>query len=264
MYTPTFSGELMTIGDRVSNEKSATNQGDVYAASGALQRRFQHVFFCQNSMRLERHFEDEGRRCSIGRDVLNLGCHQGDETRRYQSYGPRKIVGIDISDSAIAVARSRHGELAEFHVMDAHRTIFEPGSFDLVIGRSILHHLDFKLAVVEMKRILRPDGAAIFMEPLGDNPAAKLLRALTPQARTKDERALRGSQIAWADQQFGGEFHMYGNLLSVPVAMITSLTPLPPDNQLLSLTDRVDQLLSNTPIKTWMRMVALSWRRALT
>jgi ubiquinone/menaquinone biosynthesis C-methylase UbiE len=251
----------MAIDERVANEKQAYNDGDVFAASAALQRRFHHVFSCPNSLRLERYLEDAIKRCSTGKDVLNIGCYEGDEAPTFRKYGARSIVGIDISDNAIAVARRKHGDIAEFHAMDAHRTGFASQSFDLVVGRSILHHLDFELALREVSRVLRPGGAAIFMEPLGDNPGAKLIRALTPRARTKDERALSGAQISWADRHFGGEAHLFGNLFSVPVGMLTSLTPLAPGNFLLRIADKVDYFVSATPIRTWMRFAVLCWQQ---
>jgi SAM-dependent methyltransferase len=252
----------MTIEQRVANENAAHEKGDVYTNSERLHRRFEHVFTCPNTLRLEQFFVDAVGRYGPGQDILNFGCGPGEGTALYCGSGARKVVGIDISASAIHKAREKYGVMAEFHAMDGHQTDFPDQSFDLVAGRAILHHLDFDRAVKEIHRILRPGGHAIFVEPLRDNPVGKFLRVLTPSARTVDELPLSGAQIAWADGQFGGvSRHYFCNLFSVPVGMVTSLLPVSASNWPLRLADKVDQLVAATPIRTWMRYVALCWER---
>jgi len=58
------------------------------------------------------------------------------------------------------------------------------------------HHLDFLRALDEIKRVLRPHGKMIFTEPLDNNPVGKVVRALTPHARTDDEQPLRWKEMA--------------------------------------------------------------------
>lgn len=251
----------MSLEGRVANEKKAYNTGDVFAASAALQRRFHHVFTCPDSRRLDEYLDSAIRRYCVGREVLNLGCFEGEETVKFRSYGAKRIVGIDISEKAIEIAIARHSQVAEFHVMDGHRMAFGDETFDMVTGRAILHHLEFQTAVREIHRVLRPGGYAIFVEPLGDNPVAKLIRAVTPRARTADERPLSRAQINWVDTYFGGAQHCFGNLLSVPLAMLTSLTPFRSDNLLLRLAAGIDSLVAASPLKTWMRSVVLCWQK---
>jgi hypothetical protein len=131
----------------------------------------------------------------------------------------------------------------------------------VVCGRAILHHLDFEAAIEEIGRLLRPGGIAFFPEPLGDNPASKLIRAVTPKARTKDELPLSQRQIEWADSQFRKSNHQFFGLTSAGLGLFTSLTPMPANNALLRLADRLDLRIANSPLKYWMRLVLLVWHK---
>jgi ubiquinone/menaquinone biosynthesis C-methylase UbiE len=56
--------------------------------------------------------------------------------------------------------------VVEMSVQDANRMVFEDGTFDLVIGSSVLHHFDdIPSFLAKCRKILRPGGAAVFGEP---------------------------------------------------------------------------------------------------
>jgi len=251
----------MEFGDRVAREKESYDSGDVLAKSSKLQARFHHVFTSSNSQRAEQYLNENLKKSIKSKDLLDYGCSNGWMVERYAEYGPRSITGIDISESGIEQAIKNYGHLAKFHVGDAHNSPFPDMSFDVIVGRSILHHLDFERALQEITRILRPGGRAIFVEPLGDNPAGKLLRYLTPKARTRDEAPLSRRQVLFADKLLGNQEHLFFNLVSVPVAMITSLTQMKNDNFLLRATDAIDQVIAKSPLKYWMRQVVLVWQK---
>lgn len=244
---------------RVEREQQAYDQGEVFQNSLQLQTRFRHVFFCPNTKWLLGYVDEIIARKAPGGVVLDYGCFTGDLYQQLAPHQPLRIVGIDISTQGIETARARFGSGAEYLVMDAHRTSFAAATFDLVVGRSILHHLDWEVAIREVSRILKPGGVAVFTEPLGGNPAAKLIRRLTPRARTKDERPLEREQILFADRVIGSGQHRFGNLISVPLAMMTSLVLKSPDNPLLKAADPIDRLIARTPMKYWMRQAVLSW-----
>lgn len=248
--------------ERVAHEKAAYDDGTVHKESSALQARFHHVFECPNSQRGERYLDEVVERYARNREILDYGCYDGWMTPRFQAMEPLSISGLDISENAIARAKTTYGDRAKFYVGDAHAMPFPVESFDVVVGRGILHHLDYERALNEIHRVLRPAGHAIFVEPLGDNPGAKLLRAITPKARTKDEKPLTRVSILRADAFFGTSSHFFINLISVPVAMVTSLTPLTANNTLLRWADRLDCLLAESPVKYWMRSVVLVWHKS--
>ena len=127
----------------------------------------------------------------------------------------------------------------QFHLGDAHQLPFPDARFDVVFGGSILHHLDFPRALDEIYRVLRPGGRIVFREPLNINPAAKLVRALTPKARTPDEHALRRADLRMISERFQTS-HYYAQLLAVPAGILSYLLFKRPNNPLNFAAFRAD------------------------
>jgi SAM-dependent methyltransferase len=129
-----------------------------------------------------------------GLDVLEYGCGLGASAFDVAARGGRAC-GIDISPTAIAMAEQGAAErgVAErtrFVVMNAEALDFPSASFDRVCGSGILHHLNLDVAYAEIRRVLRPGGYAVFLEPLGHNPLINWYRRRTPHLRTEDEHPL--------------------------------------------------------------------------
>jgi SAM-dependent methyltransferase len=160
--------------------------------------------------------------CS-GKRVLEYGCGDGSYAFDLEDRGAH-VTGIDISEHRIRRAREvaggRRARAVEFAVMNAEALEFDDDSFDLVCGTSILHHLDLERAFAELARTLSVDGEAVFLEPLGHNPAINLYRWLTPGYRTPDEHPLRLRDLRLAGTYFGDVetrfFHLF-SLLGVPL-----------------------------------------------
>lgn len=126
------------------------------------------------------------------RAVLEYGCGTGSKAFGLARTGAH-VVGIDISGVGVAEATARaerEGVRADFVQMDAEQLGYRSGSFDLVCGSGILHHLDMERSLAEVQRVLEPGGIAVFYEPLGTNPIINLYRRLTPSMRTPDEHPL--------------------------------------------------------------------------
>jgi ubiquinone/menaquinone biosynthesis C-methylase UbiE len=213
--------------DRVLREQEAHEINDVLARSHDLKRRFSHI------QQTPGWLEMEARQAALihsmaGADVLDYGCGRGEMALKYLDAGARYVHGIDISQKYVKDASDRciiagkPKEKFTFHVMDAHALMFPNASFDWVIGRGILHHLDLPVAMAEIKRVLRPEGHAVFLEPLADNPLLRFFRFLTPQARTPDERPLTQNDLDLIAKDTESKTYYFG-LLSSPVAMLTSV-----------------------------------------
>jgi 2-polyprenyl-3-methyl-5-hydroxy-6-metoxy-1,4-benzoquinol methylase len=78
----------------------------------------------------------------------------------------REVVGVDLTDAMLAIAKERTGERGvsnvSFRAADAEDLPFENGAFDAVVCRLALHHLLQPLQVLsEMARVCRPGGTVL-------------------------------------------------------------------------------------------------------
>ena len=103
-----------------------------------------------------------------------------------QSRVIRHATCTDISPGMLAALRANAERLAldvETVATGAEALPFDDGSFDLVLGHAVLHHLpDLARAFAEFRRVLRPGGSLLFAgEPsrYGDRLAALPKRAAT-------------------------------------------------------------------------------------
>ncbi len=78
----------------------------------------------------------------------------------------REAVGVDLTDAMLAIARKRTNERGisniTFRAADAQNLPFENGSFDVLVCRLALHHLQKPLQVLrEMTRVCRDGGTVL-------------------------------------------------------------------------------------------------------
>jgi SAM-dependent methyltransferase len=151
--------------------------------------------------------------------VLELGCGLHASCWELAERGV-DVVAIDISNVAIedmrklAVERGLSDRLS-FEVMNAEDMTFDPASFDVVIGNSILHHLSLDLSLREIDSVLKDGGRGIFREPLGHNPVVNAYRRLTPSLRTVDEHPLRTADLEMIERRFPSSTQEFFNLVDL-------------------------------------------------
>jgi ubiquinone/menaquinone biosynthesis C-methylase UbiE len=99
-----------------------------------------------------------------GQRVLDIACGTGDWLKVASTIG-LDVAGIDISTRAIEVCRKRMPS-GEFHVGQAESLPFSDSCFDMVtcLG-SLEHFLDQPAALLEMKRVVKPDGRLVILVP---------------------------------------------------------------------------------------------------
>lgn len=158
-----------------------------------------------------------------GRRLLEYGSGDATQGPRFAGLGAT-VVGIDISPVAVEknrdIVRRRGLERLSYEVMDAEATTFADGSFDLIGGVGILHHLNLRKCYAEIARLLDTGGSAIFIEPLGHNPLINWFRNRTPALRTPDEHPLRMDDLELLRAYFGRVDLKFYYLLALGAALL--------------------------------------------
>jgi SAM-dependent methyltransferase len=102
------------------------------------------------------------------RRILDMGCTVGHSTLPYKELFPEaEVWGIDVGGPMIRYAHARAGAMGldvNFAQMNAEKTEFEDGYFDLVVSHILLHETSGKAMpriVEECFRVLRPGGLMI-------------------------------------------------------------------------------------------------------
>ena len=190
-----------------------------------------------------------------GKVVLDYGCGPGYLTNYLLDHGAVHVTGIDISEGEIEQAREqaeRDGvaDRCTHLVADAHNLPFEDDSFDLIVGDSILHHLDMEIALREIRRVLRPGGRAVFKEPMWHNPILRAGRAVTPTARTPDEHPLTVRDWELCASIFDEFEHHEREFVTIPLMPLNLVLPQRAQKRLARRVNRLDDRV----IARWPRV----------
>lgn len=107
-------------------------------------------------------------RATPGQRVLDLGCGPADGAARLAADGAVAI-GLDYSEGMLAKARLEPRVRGRLVRGDANRLPFRSGAFDkLVCTNSFHHYPDHRAALAEMRRVLKPGGLLVLVDPRRD------------------------------------------------------------------------------------------------
>lgn len=146
-----------------------------------------------------------------GARVLDFACGAG-VTAAFLAQRGARVTAIDISPGSIERARQlaeRVGASIEFVVGELTPTTFPADSFDAVVGRYALHHVDLTVIAPIIERILIPGGVGSFMETMGLNPLLRFSRrriagrAGVASYGSEDERPLDRSDLRVLEANIG-------------------------------------------------------------
>ena len=116
-----------------------------------------------------------------GKRVLDICCGYSMTPIVLALSGAEQVVAVDVSPVSLekveAVAELRGvSARVKTHCGPVESLPFEDDSFDRIYGGAALHHLVLDQAVVELSRLLAPDGVAVFQDPLGHNRLLEFAR----------------------------------------------------------------------------------------
>lgn len=118
------------------------------------------------------------------RHVLEYGCGLGEISTLLAKSGAQ-VTTFDLSAKSVLTCRHR----AKLNDVDSNIQLavaagealpYADESFDVIFGKAILHHLDAELGWIDISRVLKPGGKAVFVEPMGMNPILNFVRDHVP------------------------------------------------------------------------------------
>lgn len=209
---------------------------------------------------------------AVDKRVLDYGCGNGGyaaDTARFAKH----VTAIDISPEAVKQTRDRAqlegvADRVTASVMDGEHLDIATGSIEFVYVSGVLHHVDLEAALAEISRVLVPEGQAIFLEALADNPLIQAYRRRTPHLRTawETQHILRASSRNVMRRYFRDVkvryFHLAA-LAAVPLRGTRAFRPV------LAALNAVDAVLLRVPAvrrQAWMAcfMVGVPLRNTRT
>jgi ubiquinone/menaquinone biosynthesis C-methylase UbiE len=114
-----------------------------------------------------------------GQTLLDLGCGDGRSCLRFAKIG-YQVTGCDISEGNVQQCRKlalEYGFQSQIScsLAVAEQLDYKDESFDLVVGIDVLHHVEIAPALLEVRRVLKCGGSAIFRDPV-EIPVFDVLR----------------------------------------------------------------------------------------
>ena len=232
----------MSLTDRNQREKEFHNK-----LQSQSKGRFENIFYKAIYNSNEDFFKFLELN-AINSEVLDFGCGTGSSLEKVIKFNPKKITGIDISEVSILKAKNKIKQSRskiELFVDNCEQTKFNSNNFDIVYGTGILHHLNISVCLDEIKRILKPGGELIFIEPLGTNPLINFYRKLTPKSRSQDEHPLVKLDFDLIEKKFiNTQIKYYGFLTLIFFPFYKS----PKNSNIFKFLTIVDQFLFKSNI----------------
>ena len=174
--------------------------------------------YCQDEIKLKGVSQFLGN--LAGKPVLEIGCGTGLVSVLLAKSGAH-VTCFDLSPLSVQ-ASARRAEINAVQVAPlvsaGEHLPFADEQFEIVFGKSILHHLDPQLGNSEVARVLRRGGKAVFVEPMGMNPVLTFVRQHVPYLHKNpvgvDRPLTYRDMDAWT-QHFGSRDYREVQLLSM-------------------------------------------------
>jgi ubiquinone/menaquinone biosynthesis C-methylase UbiE len=114
-----------------------------------------------------------------GMTILDVGCGTGQlEWLVLRERGNQRIVGVDVSEGMLEVARTKCQAFpnVSFRHADAMALPFTDQEFDIVVSASALHYfVQPEGSLVEMRRVVKSEGSVVILDWCRDYFSCRLL-----------------------------------------------------------------------------------------
>lgn len=146
-----------------------------------------------------------------GKQVLDFACGTG-VTSAWLSDRGAVVTGIDLSTAVVARASELAGAIgahASFIAAELGKAPFQPATFDGMVGRYALHHVDCATVAPALARLLKLDATGAFVETMDSNPLLRFARSRLvgrfgiPRYGTLDEHPLTSRDLEIIRRSFG-------------------------------------------------------------
>lgn len=112
-----------------------------------------------------------------GKHALVVGCGFGDDALRLAKLGAR-VSAFDLSPESLDIARrlaARETLNVDFGEMPAEQLSYANDTFDIIVARDILHHVDIAASMGEIARVAKP-GALFVADEIYSHSITDVLR----------------------------------------------------------------------------------------
>ena len=178
-----------------------------------------------------------------GDSVLEVGCGTGLFTE-WMARSGANLYAVDISEELIEIANQRglDPEKVRFETCPF-ETCEGAGTYDAVVGSSILHHLEIRPALERIFELLKPGGYMAFGEPNMLNPHIAVIKNIKWIGRRLGESEDETAFVRWAFAKMLREV----GFVEVSVEPVEWLHPITP-KALIPLMQGATRVLERIPL----------------
>lgn len=174
--------------------------------------------------------------------VLEIGCGPGYLTKELNKK-QAKIFAVDISKHLLEVVKKNlQGCGVVFSLQNAYDLGLRDNLFDIIVGSSVLHHLELDKALTEFYRVLKPGGSIHFAEPNMLNPQIAIQKKFPLVKRLMGDSPDETAFFRW---QLSRKIEEYG-FVDIEIKTFDFLHPNTP-GFLISFMERLGGILESLP-----------------
>ena len=140
--------------------------------------------------------------------ILDFGCGDGEVCVQLARLG-YNTTGFDVSPEYIELAKERARidgveDKVKFFVADGSNLTLAEQTFDLVLVQLVLHHVDLRPCLENIRKHVKPGGHVVIVEPVAYSSTLRWLRDRTPVEKdiSPNERQLTQEDIRIINEYF--------------------------------------------------------------